>query len=265
MSSVTVITGIIVLLAALVCYAFVSQTLQNKREQKKRLLAALKSQSRNFKFILNGCPDGFLTKDLRLIVLRSLIDVSEQLTRLEPKEAQHGQDLKLFTQKLGEVQREAPNQAQGTLENPQQIKEIKMSLEELHRFIFTLEGQGRVTRNQGDVYRNQIKQLVLRITVDGYVINGQTARQSDKTKLALHYFDLALNLMLREGKPGMFDAKIQQMKALTEELGSQLSEEEGAAPLSEEDAETQAALDDEWDKFSEGSSDSIWKKKQVYD
>lgn len=265
MSSVTVITGIIILLAALVCYAFTAQTIQNKRERKKRLLAALKSQSRNFKFILNGCPDGFLTKDLKLILLRSLIDVSEQLSRLEPSEPQFSQDLKQYTQGLAEAQREAPSTTSVSIENPQQIKEVKMSLEELHRFIFNLEGQGRVTRNQGDAYRNQIKQLVLRITVDSYVINGQSAKQSGKTKLAHHNYDLALKLLAREGKPGVFTKKLQQLRAITEELKTQLSAEEDASPLSTEELEAQSELTDEWDKFSEDSSEDIWKKKQVYD
>ncbi len=265
MSTVTVITGIIILLAALVCYAFVSQTIHNKREQKKRLLAALKSQSRNFKFILNGFPKGFLTKELRLIVLRSVIEVSEQLTRLEPNDQQYTQDLKLFTDMLGEAQREQPSQEQAAIETPQQIKEIKMSLDELHRFIFNLEGRGRLARKQADAFRNQIKQLVLRTTVDGYVMNGRTARQASKTKLAHHYYNLALKLLQREGKAGLYDGKIQNLRVITEELASQLSEEEQSTPISAEDAETQAQLDSEWNKFSEDSTDSMWKKKQVYD
>lgn len=265
MSSVTVITGIIVILAVLVCYAFVAQTIQNKRERRKRLLAALKSQSRNFKFILDGCPDGFLTKDLKLVVLRSLIEVSEKLSREEPKEPQFGNDLKHYTERLAEAQREEPNPQRVAIENPQQIKEAKMSLEELHRFIFNLEGQNRVTRNQGDAYRNQIKQLVLQITVDGYFISGQSAKQAGKTKLALHYFDLAFKLLAREDKYGLFKNKSQQLQSLTEELKAQLSEEEGEAALSSEELKAQSELTGEWDKFSGESDEDLWKKKQVYD
>lgn len=263
MSSVTVIVGIVVLLAALVCYAFVSQSMQQKAEQRKRLLAALKSQHRSFSFILSGCPDGFLTKELKTIVLRSLIEVSEQLTRIDPKEPQHAQNLKQFTQTLAEVQREAPTSAQVSIENPQQIKEIKMSLEELHRFVFKLEEQQRVTRNQADGYRSQIKQLVLRVTVDGYMLHGHAARQSQKAKLALHYYDLALKLLIREGKAGSFDQKIQQLRELIKNMTEKLTEEEAAAPIAMEDGEE--SLGDEWSKFSEEASDDIWKKKQFYD
>lgn len=265
MSSVTVIIGIIVLLAVLVCYAFVSQAIQVKREKRKRLLAALNAQLRNFKFVLSGCPDGFLSKELKTLVLRSLIEVCEQLSKLAPKDPSFPQDLQVYTQQLTEAQRASTQTTQTKLESPQQIKDVKMSLEELHRFIFNLEGQGRLTRSQGDVFRNQIKQLVLRVTVDGYVLNGQTAKQAQKIKLALHYYDLALKLLIREGKAGTYADRIAQLKTITEELSSQLSEEEIAAPLQTGNEEDQAELDDEWNKFSEDSSDKIWKKKQVYD
>ncbi len=263
MTSVTVITGIIILLAALVCYAFVSQTISQKKEQRKRVLAALKSQLRSFKFMISGCPDGFLTKDLKVIVLRSLVEVCEQLSKLEPKEPAHLQELQQHSNLLTEAQRAAPTKTRAQLESLQQIKEVKMSLEELHRFVFKMEGQSRVTRSQADTYRAQIKQLVLQVTVDGYVLSGQQANQNGKTKLALHYFDLAAKLLQREGKSGMFDAKISQLKEVCTQLQQGMTEEDSGEvdTVSEEE---KAELEGEWDKFSKDNED-IWKKKQVYD
>lgn len=264
MSSVTVIAGIIVLLVALVCYAFIAQTAKQKAEQRKRLLSALKSQARSFKFILSGCPEGFLTKELKQAVLKSLIDVSEQLTRLDPKEPAYTQELKQFSELLSAAQREAPSAEQVSIDNPQQIKEVKMSLEELHRFVFKLEEQNKVSRNQADGYRNQIKQLVLRLTVDNYILNGHAARQNAKTKLALHNYDLALKLLIREGKPGAFDNTVQKLKELISQQTEKLAEETDDVPL-EQDAETQESLAQEWDKFSEDNDSEAWRKKQFYD
>lgn len=260
MSSVTVISTIVALIVGLVCYAFAAQTIQQKREQRKRLLAALKRQSRSFKFTLNGCPAGFLTNELTIILLRSLIDVSEQLTKLEPSEASHGQDLQLYTQKVAEVQRSPPQVQRAAFENLQQIKEVRMSLEELHRFVFNLEGQGRVPRNSADAYRAQIKQLVLQITVDGYLISGQQARQNEKYKLALHYYELAQKLLTREGKAGLFEQKIASLQTICAELRNKLENGDGIPETLDE----QEGLDEQWDKFS-STNENIWKKKQVYD
>ena len=204
-----------------------------------------------------------MTKELKVIVLRSLIEVSEQLSKLDPKEPAHRQELQTNTNMLAEVQRAPPTNARVSLENLQQIKEVKMSLEELHRFVFNLEGQNRLTRAQADAYRVQIKQLVLQVTVDGYVLNGQQASQSEKTKLALHYFDLAIKLLVREGKAGMFDAKIAQLRTICEQLTAKLAEEGESLPGNTSESSSEE-LEGEWDKFSEKNDDQ-WRKKQVYD
>jgi hypothetical protein len=267
MSSVAIIAGIIILLVALVCYAFAMQTIQHKREKRKRLLAALGSQARSFKFILTGCPEGFLTKDLKIIVLRSLVEVHEQLAQLEPGNTAHKQDIQQYSAAMADAQRTPPSDANISLASQQQIKEAKMSLEELHKFIFRLESNNRVSRNQADSYRSQIKQLVLKITVDGYILNGKAANQSGKTKLALHNFDLALKLLIRESKAGRFEALIAQLKGTCAELTEKLlaEEDDGLLPMSDEEREEQDALNDEWDKFSDDGSEGLWKKKQVYD
>lgn len=263
MSSVSVITGIIILLAALVCYAFAAQGIQHRRERRKRLLALLKTQSRSFKFILNGCPEGFLTKELKLIVLRGLIEISDQLSTLEPTVPTYSQDLELFTNKLSEVQRQNTATTRTSLTSLQQAKEVKMSLEELHRYVMNQESANRINRSHADAYRTQIKQLVLQVTVDAYILNGQSAMQQDKTKLALHYFDLAHKLLIREAKPGMFDSKIAMLGERCRELKKQLDTMQTPEPVAE-DEETQAELDEQWDKFS-SDDEGIWQKKQIYD
>jgi len=264
MSTVAVIVGIVILLAALVSYAFISQTLQQKREQRKRLLAALKAQARSFKFMLDGCPDGFLTKELKVIVLKSLVDASEQLLALtQGEKTTYSQDIQTYNSMLSEALRSPPTKHSVQLESAQQIKEVKMSLESLHKFVFKQEEQKKLNRSQADSHRSQIKQLVLQVSVDGYILHGKQAAQNDKTKLAVHYFDLAIKLLVREGKAGAFDNRIAQLKQVHSELMEKLSEEE-AVELPMEDPETQADLDEEWDKYSTDSED-IWKKKNVYD
>lgn len=262
MSSVTVITLIIVLLAALVCYAFVAQTLTQKRLQRERLANALRTRVRNFKFMLSGLPTGFLPKELIILIQRSLMQILEQLTKLDPKIEAYQQELQLVAQQLAETQRQ-PNQTGGPppLDNPQKAQDIKACLEELYKFIFQLEGKNGMTRAQADAHRNTIKQLVLQLTVDGYVMHGRGAREKGKLRLAIHYFDLALKLMLRERSNGYFDGRIAQLQTLISELEDQSGTSPLAAPTVKEDA-GQEEISGEWDKFQQ---EADWKKKQIYD
>jgi hypothetical protein len=262
MSSVAIITSIIVLLAGLVCYAFISQTMSQKRQQKERLLMALKSRVRNFKFMLSGFPAGFLSKELSLLVQRSLLQLLEQLAKLEPNVLTHKEDLQLITQQIAEAQRQPPQNHQPvTLDNPQKAREIKSCLEELYKFIFHLEGKKNLTKAQADVYRGMIRHLVLQLAVDSYAAHGRIARDKGKLRLAIHYFDLALKLMTKERTSGNFDARIEQIRALIKDLEDRLHNESNEAAEVAKDEGDQTPVNSEWDKFTEEN----WKKKQIYD
>lgn len=262
MSSITIIVAIIVLLASLVCYAFVAQTLTHKRQQRERLSNALKTRVRNFKFMLSGLPQGFLPKELVLLIQRSLIQILEQLVKLEPKKEAYDQELQSIAQQMAETQRQPKQTVMSTpLDNPQKAQEIKACLEELYKFIFQLEGKKGMSRSQADAYRNMIKQLVLQLTVDSYVMHGRIARDKDKLRLAIHYFDLALKLMLRERSSGVFDARISQLQALIAELQSQ-SGDGSHTPANIADEVEHENISEQWDKFEQ---EDAWKKKQLYD
>lgn len=226
---------------------------------------ALKTRVRNFKFMLNGFPQGFLPKDLTLLVQRSLMQLLEQLTKLEPN-ANHSQDLQGVAQQMAETQRQPPpvtNQSVQIVDNPQRVREIKACLEELYKFIFQLEGKRQLTRPQADIHRAMIRNLVLQLTVDSYVLHGRIARDKEKPRLAVHYFDLALKLMLKERANGQFDGRINQLRAAMADLEGRLLTEAPLAPQATRADDTdQTAINEEWDKFAQ---EQTWKKKQVYD
>lgn len=263
MSSIQVISSIIVLLAGLVCYAFIAQTLRVKKEQRERLLAVLKRRNNTFKFMLSGFPKGFLPKDLTLLVQRSLIETCDQLAKLDPRTPEYQQDLKIISEQMMNTQRQSGPQSPRYLETQQQVKEVKMCLEELYRFVHQQQQKGQLPSNLADGLSNQIKQLVLQITVDSYVMRGAASKQSSKAKLAHHYYDLALKLLLREGRGGSHDERIAEIKALLPELEKKMNEEAEQPQAEEQELANQAEMDEEWDKF--GDKEDFWKKKHAYD
>lgn len=264
MSTVSIIVAIVVLLGVLVSYAFVQQTVQTKREQRVRMVSALKSRSRSFKFMLNGFPDGFLPKELKILVQRSLADVCDQLSKLEPNQSSHMQDLQIVNTQMVETQRLPAAQQTPTLDNPQQIKDVRASLEELHKYVYKLESKQLVALNQAQIFRAQIKTLALQVTVDGHCLNGTQARQAGKTKLAIHYFDLALNLIVRESKAEVMQKHLHKIKQALEQLKQRLAEEEDLAiPHTSKEKDQAEDAQEEWDKFSE--PEDVWKKKNIYD
>lgn len=261
MSSISIIAIIIVLLACLVCYAFVSQTLEQKRQHRQRLLTALQIKARNFKFMLNSFPGGFLPRDLALLVQRSLVDACEQLIELDPKDPTPKQDLQAVTQQMTEAPQQPEKVSPVMLESTQQVKEVKQCLEELYRVIHHQESRNTLNSREAEVYRTQIRQLLLSVTVDAYIIQGHAARQREKIRLAEHYFTVALKLLAREDTANILDAKKLRLQSGLENVRTQLQALTPSTPAAEE--EEQAEIDKAWARFSEAEEN--WKKKNVYD
>lgn len=224
------------------------------------MLTGYKNRARNFKFMLSGFPKGFLPKELTLLVQRSLLHVSEKLAQIEPSEPSYKQDFQLIAQQMAETQKQAPSKTSNTtIENPKQTQEVKACLEELYKFVFLLEGNKEMTQPQANAYRAMIKHLVLQLTVDSYTLHGRIAKDKNKTQLAIHYFSLGLNLMLKEKNNSHFEGRISQLKQAIDDLGAKSA----AAAEAPKPNDNTGEANSEWDKFDGDGGD--WKKKQIYD
>ncbi len=264
MSSSAIIALIVVLLVALVAYAFVSQTMERKRKQRQRLLAALKLRSKDFKYMISGFPPDFLSKELSALVHRCLVDVTEQLVGLEPNNRVFVDELALYSKQLEEVKRKPKKVARTKLNNPQQVKEVKSLLQSLNSFIAQQNQRGNLAAPQFKQYERQIKQLVVQITVDAYILNAKQAQSSDKGRLAIHYYTLARKLLAKESGEANYQKQIQQLGGVIEQLEEELASQE---PDYEADKQAEAVREQaasEWDEFSKDDEDP-WKKKSVYD
>lgn len=265
MSSFTIISVLVLILTLLVGYAFISQSMEKKRKQTLRVLKALKQRANDFKFLLTGFPENFLSKELSELVIRCLMNVTEQLAQLESKETSHIDSLALLSKQLEDTKRRPKDSKRAKLENPQQVKEVKRLLHELNRFILHFKNKGSITAAQHKMYENQIKQLVIQMTVDNYIISAKQALGGGKTRLVVHYYSLAQKLLIRENAKGSFQ---KQVAKLGEEIKkySALLEQESDTPSrnSEANSASQEETSSEWNKFEEEENE--WaKKKNIYD
>ncbi len=265
MTSVIAISAIIVLLAVMVCYALVAQTINKKRQQRLLLLNALKTKLRNFKFMITAFPKGFLTPDLNLLIHRCLIDTCEQLTQLVPEDNQYMQDLKLYQGKMEELKRSPQKHARIKFDNPKTATETRKYLEELFKVVHQLYRRRSINKEHLDLYTGQIKNLVLQLSVDTYVLHARQAHQAGKARMAVHYYGLARKLLVRENARQQFQSQIVELDQTLAELNAQLAQQQGKDPQSE-DAEAQREgkpVNKEWEQF--GQDDESWKKRKIYD
>ena len=259
MSSIMIVSGIIAILIILVSYAFIFQTVENKRKQKQRVLSALKTRSTNFKYMLSGFPPDFLTKDLTILVNRCLIDLCEQMAKLDPGEPSYIDELQVYTAQLAEAQRSQINAKRIQMESPQQIKDVRDHLQELHKFIEKLLQRHTITGAQAKTYSKQIQKLILQISVDAYLLYAKQAQQGNKLRLATHYYTLAKKLLVRENGKQLYSKQIAQLESLVTHLEARIVEEAQGKPKTE----AAPVASREWDEYE--NEELGWKKKTVYD
>ncbi|RYY75977.1 MAG: hypothetical protein EOO52_00130 [Gammaproteobacteria bacterium] len=258
--SIFIVVTIVVLLIALAGYAFISQSIEKKRAQRQRILMALKTKQRNFVHLINGFPPNFLASDLLGLIYRALIDTCEQLSKVEPKEQRHLDDINLYTNQLDALPKSNPAQ-RPRIENPQAMKEIRQHLLELQNFLIQQEASRNINKVQFGAYIDQIKRLSLQMSVDAHLYQGKQAQQAGKLRLAIHFFTLAKKMLTAENASRTYDKQIAQLDSILHKLEekAQINNE----PADVTHASQQPEVAKEWDNFTPPTDN--WKKKQVYD
>ncbi|MCE2028577.1 hypothetical protein [Sessilibacter corallicola] len=256
MTSVYIASGIIIVLIIVLCYAFMIQTVAKKREQQQRMIQILEQRIKNFSVLISGFPQGYLPKELNLLIYQQLIDATNQLIQLNSKETRYREELEIYSREHAEIQRRPPSTKRVKLNSPKQSKEVKQYLTELNKFVHRLHKRSKLSSSEFDNYTAQIKQLVLFIAVDNYSAHAQAAESSDKPRMALHYYTLAKNLLTKEVKDKSMKTQVDALNQHIERLQKLTSVPE----------ETEAEADSDngnWDQFN--SDGDAWKKKAIYD
>ena len=259
MSTVYIIGTIAALLVLLVSYVFIVQTMDNNRKKHQRLLSTHKSRQRSLQSMLSSFPTNFLSKELNSLVYECLIDSTEQLAKIEPKETRYQDELTTYVSQLDTIKRQANTKATVQIQDINQANEARRNLQGLYKFVGRLQERGKVDKTNANLYRQQLKDLVLKLSVDTYITSGQQAQGAGKARLALHFFNLALKLLQKDTQS---EAHIQQAQELSTQIKA-LEEELALTPESSQEDHS-GALNEEWDKLDDKSSE-LWKKKNVYD
>jgi len=251
MTTTTIIIAIAIALFIMVAVVFTMQQVEKSNRERQALAASLKSRNRSFQYLLEGFPEGFLSRDLKQLVCQCLLEGLEQLAKLEPRDPQVRQQQQQTQEKLGKLAQQADSNSYQPLTNPAQVQEVQKLLGSLANVVQKLGESGRLQPAQSQHYGKQIRRLATRVALDSHIAAAQGATSEGKPNLAVHHYKLALDKMLKDNSDGFYAAQIvnfQQRIAVLETP----TEQTAAAPA-----------DDAWKDFGEEKQE--WKKKSLYD
>ena len=265
MTQIYIIAGVIAIIAALVGYIFVRQTIGERKLERERLQRALNKRAKELLQAISVFPENFLPKELIVFLYRSIIDAYEQLTKLDSSNKEYVEALQIYTAQLEAAIRKPDNQKLENIQSAAQINELKQYLNLIGNFLQKTMQRGLITQKQHAHYRLLLKDIVISLTVNGYTISARQSIEMQKIKLALHYYDLAKKLLTKESPAG-FQESIAKINTAMEPLLLLQSTEETALQEQNKNPHFEDSPDDEdknkWDEFEE---DSGWKKKNIYD
>jgi hypothetical protein len=253
---------VLLLVIAFAGYSFLNHSIEKRRIRKQRIVTALRARRNVFRDLATGFPLGFLSKDLMALLYRSIIDCCDQLTRIEPEDSSHQEQLAHHTTQLNELNNQEPT-VKVRLENPQQIREARQLLQELLKFVVQQATQKLLNPVQAEAYADQIKRLMMQIAVDGHIFNAKQSQAVGKLRLAIHHYGLARKAMVSENSSHSFDKQIVQLDALIKKL-----EEKAASMTSdtEQKADAKKQLPNkEWEKIKPTEKKEDWKIKNLYE
>jgi len=257
MSTVAIVGIVITGLFILVSIAVATQTIEKNKKEKRRLHSGLTAKARNFEYMLNGFPDGFLSKDLQVLVCKCLLQVYEQLNQLEPGNKAFGKKLSQAKQKFEQVKNGANKDRRVALADAAQIKEVQKLLKLLFNFISKLREAKQLSGGESSAYARQIKQLMLQTSIDTLTQAKNQALSDKKPRLAIHHLKLIVDKLNKENTNGQYNNLINEHSSALDQLIQHTDQEEIAA------AERRKASDKEWDEVNK--ADDSWKKKAIYD
>lgn len=241
----------------LIAIAVALQGIEKRRKERRLMESALNSRARNFQHLLDGFPQGFLSRDLQVLVCKCLADAYEKLVQLDPKNSTYRRQQGLNEERLAQFKEKPAGQRTVNLSDLAQIREVQKLLGSLHKFIASLMETKRISAQEAKAYSQQIRGLILQTTLDALNLQIAEALAESKHRLAIHHMQSAIDKLTRANGGGQHGAQINAFKQQIAELEEKAKHEEEASMARREEA------DKEWEDLDK--PDDSWKKKALYD
>lgn len=241
----------------LITMAVILQSLEKNRKEKKLRENALNSRARNFQYLLDGFPQGFLSRDLQVLVCKCLADAYEQLARLNGRNSTYSKQRDLYTERLQQFREKAASEQAVSIGDMAKIREVQKLLSSLHKFIAKLVESKEITAPEAKSYSQQIRQRMLSTTVEALTLQIHQAISENKPRLAIHHIQTAIGKLSQNNGNGQHTPRISALKQQMADLENQAQSQEAESDAKRDEA------DKEWDELNK--PDDSWKKKAIYD
>lgn len=211
---ILILGGILVLAVT----AYIVQTIETQRREKRMRLLALRDQIRRADHLLSNLPAFYISPDIRSILIKYMDLRWHQMLELE-RSPIYQQELEKLAQRASEPFEPGQYPAGSLTYAPDRntARSTRALLRELAQFLADLQKQNLFSKNGFQAMLRQIKQSYSRLTIELEIMDAQQTEQVAGPAVALHTYRSALSRLQNFNDAYQIDVQIFALSRKLEE------------------------------------------------
>jgi len=213
--------------------AYIIQSIETQRRQRRMKLLALKDQIRRADHLLGSLPSFYVTPDIRTVLIKYMEMKWSQVVELDANPAYRNEMEKLAQQASEPF--DPGNYPSGSLtycDDRETARRSRALLRELAQFLIELQKQQMFSQQALNGMVRHIKQSYSRLTIELELMDGQMTEEVSGPQVALHTYRSALRRLEGFNDAYQIDVqifaltrKIEECERVADELQRQAEEE----------------------------------------
>ncbi|TCK07630.1 hypothetical protein [Marinobacterium mangrovicola] len=211
---ILILGGILVLAVT----AYIVQTIETQRREKRMRLLALRDQIRRADHLLSNLPPFYISPDIRSILIKYMDLRWHQMIELE-RNPSYQQELEKLAQRASEPFDPGNYPAGSLTHSPDRntARSTRALLRELAQFLTDLQKQNLFGKNALQAMLRHIKQSYTRLTIELEIMDAQQTEEVAGPQVALHTYRSALTRLQNFNDAYQIDVQVFALSRKLEE------------------------------------------------
>ncbi|MEH6812605.1 MAG: hypothetical protein V7677_08750 [Motiliproteus sp.] len=258
MSGGIIATLILTGVGCLALIAYVAQSVENAKQERRRKVLALQERTRVCWNLVTELPSAYLPAELRQFLLAYLTGRHQDILSIDPG----NNNSKSQLSNIKELQSQ---EYSSTLDTPEPVltdlitaKNTAARIKDMVNFFVGIHKDGSLEKRTAQQYINQGKALYVVIKTDVSQLAARQVEATNNPKLALVHYNTCRTRLEPFANKGQMPLRIKFLDERIKKLKALANDQE----KEEQTIKEEEQLKEEWNEFSK---DSDWKIKHEYD
>ncbi|MGO1500534.1 MAG: hypothetical protein ACTHWH_04530 [Marinobacter sp.] len=256
MNTTTIIVVLAVIVVISIAGIVISQMREKARIERARRITALEDSYKRCNLLLSELPAQYLTGDLKLLLLKRMEDVCNDLAGLKsglPVE----QWREFALQRKAKIQENRDDVRPVRIDSAEKSTYVKELLQNLFKLIEATHKSGRIDGATAKKNLKYVLFLVHKTHADLHVFQARDLIRQNEIRKAIHAYHLASTEMGKSKDNPLAMKAVKSFRIRIKELEALNADGDNT-----DSTEPDSQLDKQWDNFLH---DDEWKKKADYD